>query len=35
LASQMFAVAQATGNDGYEATGIACKVYGVINGINE
>ncbi|MDB5544968.1 MAG: hypothetical protein JWO64_2117 [Hyphomicrobiales bacterium] len=32
LASQMFAVAQATGHDGYEATGIACKVYGVLNG---
>jgi 3-hydroxyisobutyrate dehydrogenase-like beta-hydroxyacid dehydrogenase len=32
LASQMFAIAQATGQDGYEATGIACKVYDVING---
>lgn len=32
LASQMFAVAQATGLDGYEATGIACNVYDVING---
>ena len=33
LASQMFAIAQATGQDGYEATGIACNVYKVINGI--
>jgi 3-hydroxyisobutyrate dehydrogenase-like beta-hydroxyacid dehydrogenase len=32
LASQMFAIAQATGLDGYEATGIACNVYDVING---
>lgn len=32
LASQMFAVAQATGLDGYEATGIACNVYDVLNG---
>ncbi len=32
LASQMFAIAQATGHDGYEATGIACNVYDVING---
>jgi 2-hydroxy-3-oxopropionate reductase len=32
LAYQMFAIAQATGQDGYEATGIACKVYDVING---
>jgi 3-hydroxyisobutyrate dehydrogenase-like beta-hydroxyacid dehydrogenase len=32
LASQMFAIAQATGQDGYEATGIACNVYDVING---
>jgi 3-hydroxyisobutyrate dehydrogenase-like beta-hydroxyacid dehydrogenase len=32
LASQMFAIAQATGHDGYEATGIACKIYDVING---
>ena len=32
LASQMFAIAQATGQDGFEATGIACNVYGVING---
>jgi len=33
LAYQMFAIAQATGQDGYEATGIACKVYDVINGV--
>jgi 2-hydroxy-3-oxopropionate reductase len=32
LAQQMFAIAQATGHDGYEATGIACNVYDVING---
>jgi len=32
LAYQMFAIAQATGQDGYEATGIACKLYDVING---
>jgi 3-hydroxyisobutyrate dehydrogenase-like beta-hydroxyacid dehydrogenase len=32
LAYQMFAIAQATGLDGYEATGIACNVYDVING---
>lgn len=32
LASQMFAIAQATGQDGYEATGIARNVYDVING---
>lgn len=32
LAQQMFAIAQATGLDGYEATGIACNVYDVING---
>ena len=32
LASQMFAIAQATGQDGYEATGIACNVYDVIGG---
>lgn len=32
LASQMFAIAQATGLDGYEATGIACNVYDLING---
>jgi 3-hydroxyisobutyrate dehydrogenase-like beta-hydroxyacid dehydrogenase len=32
LAYQMFAIAQATGLDGYEATGIASNVYGLING---
>jgi 3-hydroxyisobutyrate dehydrogenase-like beta-hydroxyacid dehydrogenase len=32
LAYQMFAIAQATGLDGYEATGIACNVYDLING---
>ena len=32
LAAQMFAIAQATGQDGYEATGIACNVYDAING---
>jgi hypothetical protein len=32
LAYQMIAIAQATGQDGYEATGIACNVYDVING---
>jgi len=32
LAYQMFAIAQATGQDGYEATGIACNLYDVING---
>jgi 3-hydroxyisobutyrate dehydrogenase-like beta-hydroxyacid dehydrogenase len=35
LASQMFAIAQATGQDGYEATGIACNVYDVINGVKK
>ena len=35
LAQQMFAIAQATGQDGYEATGIACNVYDVINGNNK
>jgi len=33
LAQQMFAIAQATGQDGYEATGIACNVYDVISGV--
>ncbi len=33
LASQMFAIAQATGGDGFEATGIACNVYDVLNGV--
>jgi 2-hydroxy-3-oxopropionate reductase len=32
LAYQMFTIAQATGQDGYEATGIACNVYDVITG---
>ena len=32
LAYQMFAIAQAMGQDGYEATGIACNVYDLING---
>ncbi len=32
LAQQMFSIAQATGQDGYEATGIACNVYDVIYG---
>jgi hypothetical protein len=32
LAYQMFVIAQATGQDGYEATGIACNVYDLING---
>ena len=33
LASQMFAIAQATGHDGWEATRIAAHVYDAINGI--
>ncbi len=32
LASQMFAIAQAMGQDGYEATGLACNVYDAITG---
>lgn len=32
LAYQMFSIAQATGIDGYEATGIACNVYDIITG---
>lgn len=32
LASQMFAIAQANGQDGYEATGIACNVYDILCG---
>jgi len=32
LAYQMFAIAQATSQDGYEATGIACNLYDLING---
>ncbi len=33
LAYQMFAIAQATGQDGYEATGIASNIYDTINGV--
>lgn len=32
LAHQMFAIAQATGMDGYEATGLACNVFDLITG---
>ncbi|MGE3247415.1 MAG: NAD(P)-dependent oxidoreductase [Beijerinckiaceae bacterium] len=32
LAAQMFAIAQANGLDGYEATGIACNVYELMYG---
>jgi 2-hydroxy-3-oxopropionate reductase len=32
LAYQMFSIAQATGVDGYEATGIACHVFDLITG---
>ena len=35
LAYQMFAIAQATGKDGYEATGIACNLYDLLNGKRE
>jgi 2-hydroxy-3-oxopropionate reductase len=35
LAFQMFSIAQATGMDGYEATGIACNVYDMITGGNK
>ena len=35
LAHQMFSIAQATGMDGYEATGIACNVYDIITGGNK
>jgi 2-hydroxy-3-oxopropionate reductase len=35
LAYQMFSIAQATGMDGYEATGIACNVYDMITGANK
>jgi 3-hydroxyisobutyrate dehydrogenase-like beta-hydroxyacid dehydrogenase len=35
LAYQMFSIAQATGTDGYEATGIACNVYDLITGRNK
>lgn len=33
LAYRMFAIAEATGKDGCEATGIACNVYDVLNGV--
>ena len=32
LAYQMFSIAQATGMDGYEATGIACNIFDLITG---
>ena len=32
LAYQMFSIAQASGLDGYEATGIACNVFDLITG---
>jgi 2-hydroxy-3-oxopropionate reductase len=35
LAYQMFSIAQATGTDGYEATGIAYNVYDLITGRNK
>jgi 3-hydroxyisobutyrate dehydrogenase-like beta-hydroxyacid dehydrogenase len=35
LAYQMFCIAQATGQDGYEATGLACNVYDLITGANK
>jgi 2-hydroxy-3-oxopropionate reductase len=35
LAYQMFSIAQATGMDGYEATGIACNVFDLITGQKE
>jgi 3-hydroxyisobutyrate dehydrogenase-like beta-hydroxyacid dehydrogenase len=35
LAYQMFSIAQATGLDGYEATGIACNVFDLITGQKE
>jgi 3-hydroxyisobutyrate dehydrogenase-like beta-hydroxyacid dehydrogenase len=35
LAYQMFSIAQATGQDGYEATGIACNIYDLITGAKE
>ena len=34
LAYQIFSIAQATGMDGFEATGIACNVYDMITGGN-
>ena len=35
LAYQMFSIAQANGQDGYEATGIACNVYDIITGVKK
>ena len=35
LVDQMFAIAQANGVDGYEATGIACEVFAVLSGKKE
>jgi 3-hydroxyisobutyrate dehydrogenase-like beta-hydroxyacid dehydrogenase len=35
LAYQLFSIAQATGQDGYEATGIACNVYDLITGVKK
>ncbi len=32
LVHQMFAIAQANGVDGYEATGIACEVFSILSG---
>jgi len=32
LVNQMFAIAQANGVDGYEATGIACEVFSILSG---
>ena len=32
LVDQMFAIAQANGVDGYEATGIACEVFSILSG---
>ena len=35
LVDQMFAIAQANGVDGYEATGIACEVFSILSGGKE
>lgn len=35
MAYQMFAIAQATGQDGYEATGLACNIYDTIYGVKK
>jgi 3-hydroxyisobutyrate dehydrogenase-like beta-hydroxyacid dehydrogenase len=35
LAYQMFSIAQANGQDGYEATGIASNVYDIISGVKK